>query len=248
MAWLLLPLLLSGAGCASTPGFQGLEVDAAYERGVTSFEEGEWQDAIAAFDYLLLTFPGHERSPEARMYMAQAHFNDEEYITAAAEFGRILTMYPSHGLAPEASLWVCRSYEQLSPVSQRDQSYTERAVDACRETINEFPGMNVAEEARTIQRRMIERLAEREYEEGYWYERRGFHDQAIIVYQDLVDFYPQTSWAPKGFLGLYRSYLAINWNTEAEQVRSRLLANYPDSPEAQELRDGGDARGADAGG
>jgi outer membrane protein assembly factor BamD len=247
-AWLLLALLAFGAGCASTPGFQGLDAEAIYERGVAAFEEEEWQDAIAAFDHLLITFPGHERSPEARMYMARAHFNDKEYITSAAEFGRILTMYPSHGLAPEASLWVCRSYEQLAPVSQRDQSYTERAVDACRETINEFPGMNVAEEARTIQRRMIERLAQREYEEGYWYERRGFHDQAIIVYQDLVDFYPQTSWAPKGFLGLYRSYRAINWNTEAEQARARLLANYPDSPEARELRDGGDARGADAGG
>ncbi len=247
-AGICLALSALGAGCASTPAFQGLDAEAVYQRGLAAYEAGDWKDAIAAFDHLLFTFPGHELSPEARIRMARAHFNEKEYITSAAEFSRFLTMYPSHGLAPEASLGVCRSYEQLAPVSQRDQAYTQRAVDACRETINEFPGMNIAEEARTIQRRMIERLAQREFEEGFWYERRGLHDQAIIVYQDLVDFYPQTSWAPRGFLGLYRSYRAINWNTEAEQIRARLLANYPDSPEARQLRDGGEARGPDAGG
>jgi outer membrane protein assembly factor BamD len=243
LAGILLALLALGAGCASTPSLDGLDADTIYQRAVEARDQGEWDEAIRAFDYFLLSFPGEERAAEARFNLAEAHFAKEEYITAAAEFARILTQHPSHGLVPQASLGVCRSYEQLAPVSQRDQSYTERAVDACRETINEFPGMTVAEEAREIQRTMIERLAQREYEEGHWYERRGLYDQAIIVYRDLVDFYPQTAWAPRGFLGLYRSYRAIEWNTEAEEVRGRLLANYPDSPEAQELRDGADARG-----
>lgn len=245
--WMLLVLLTMGAGCASTPGFYGLEADPLYERAVGFHEEEEWDDAIAAFDHFLFAFPGEARSPEARMYLARAHFGEEEFITSAAEFERFLREFPSHGLAPEASLGICRSYEQLSPTSQRDQSYTERAVDACRNTMNEFAGMNVAEEARTIQQAMIGRLAEREYEDAFWYERRGLYDSAILIYQDLVDFFPQTSWAPRGFLGLYRSYRAISWDTEAEQVRSRLLANYPDSPEADEVREGseGEAGGSE---
>jgi outer membrane protein assembly factor BamD len=243
----LLLLLAVGSGCASTPGFFGLEADPLFERGVAYFEDEEWNDAIAAFDHFLFSYPGEARSPEARMYLARAHFEKREFITAAAEFERFLQQFPSHGMAPEASLGICRSYERLSPTSQRDQSYTERAVDACRNTVNEFAGMNVAEEARTIQRAMVERLAQREYEDGFWYERRGLYDSAILVYQDLVDFFPQTTWAPKGFLGLYRSYRAISWDAEAEQVRSRLLANYPDSPEAAQVREGsaGDARGSE---
>jgi outer membrane assembly lipoprotein YfiO len=254
-------LLAIVTGCASAPPFIGLEADPLYERAVGHFDEAEWDEAIGAFDHFLFAYPGEPRTADARMYLARAHFEQEQFITSAAEYERFLQFYPSHGRAPEASLGICRSYEQLSPTSQRDQGYTERAVDACRNTVNEFPGMTVAEEAREIQREMIERLAQREYEDGFFYERRGAYDSAILVYQDLVDFFPQTSWAPKGFLGLYRSYRAINWDTEAEQVRSRLLANYPDSPEAEQVREadssesssanpgafsgGGDPRGSD---
>jgi outer membrane protein assembly factor BamD len=234
---LALPLL---AGCRSTPTFMVLEADPLLEYAEGRFEAEKWADAIQALDRFLFAYPGHERTPEARMLLARAHFAQEEFITSAAEFERILQRFPSHGLVPEASLGICQSFAALAPVSQRDQGYTQRAVDACRDTMNEFPGMNVAEQARDLQREMINRLAQREYEEGLFYERRGLFDSAIGIYQELVDFYPQTVWAPRGFLALYRSYLAINWQQEAEQAKSRLLSNYPDSPEAAELRGPGE--------
>jgi outer membrane protein assembly factor BamD len=234
-----------------------MDADALYGFAMERAEQGEWTDAIASLERFLFSYPGDPRQPEARMALGRAHFAKREFITSAAEFDRFLQRFPNHGLAPEASLERCRSYVELSPVSQRDQSYTERAVDACRETINEFPGLSVADSARTLQRQMIDRLAEREYQDGFFYERRGLYDSAIIVYQDLVDFFPQTSWAPRGLHGLYRSYRAIRWDTEAEQVRDRLLLNYPDSPEAALLRGqptptapagegGGDRRPAEA--
>ncbi len=238
-----LVLALVVAACSSTPAWVGLDATPLFERGMGYYEAEDWDRALDVLEHFLLTFPNDSRTAEARMMLARAHFEKREFISAAAEFERFMLRYPNHGRVAEASIGICRSYERLSPTSQRDQTYTQRAVDACRETVNEFPGLNVAEEAREIQGRMIERLAQREYEEGFWYERRSLFDQAIVVYQDLVDFYPQTSWAPRGYLGLYRSYRAIRWDAEAEQARARLLSNYPDSPEARELRGGQDARG-----
>lgn len=251
--FVLLFYLVLIAGCVSTPRFVGMEADPLFSLGVERYEARDWSDAIQAFEQFLFAFPTDPRTADARIFMARAHFQRDEFITSAAEFERFLQLHPSHGLAPEASLGICRSYERLSPIPQRDQTYTQLAVDACRNTMNEFAGMNVAEEARDIQRRMIERLAQREYEDAFFYERRGLYDSAILKYQDLVDFFPQTSWAPRGFLGLYRSYRAIRWDAEAEQVRARLLANYPDSPEARRLREesGGETasgRGPDSGG
>lgn len=218
-------------------------MDAAelFDYGVEQFEARDWDEAILAFDRLIIQHPGFARNDEARMYIARANFRKEQYILAAADFERFLQRYPNHGLAPEASLGICRSYVELAPVSQRDQTYTERAVDACRTTALEFAGMNVADEARELQNRMVNRLARREYEDGRFYQRRGFHDSAILIFQDLVDFYPQTDWAPRGYLALYHSYRAIGWDDEAEQARERLLANYPESEAARELRaDNGD--------
>ncbi|TVP55073.1 MAG: outer membrane protein assembly factor BamD [Gemmatimonadales bacterium] len=232
----LLVLLL--AGCGSGPAWAGMSGDALFEFGVAAYEDEEWDDAIGSFETLIFQNPSYERLPEARMYLARAHFGKEEFITAAAEFDRFLQRYPSDGLAPEASLGICRSYARLAPHPQRDQEYTQRAVDACRATRQEFEGMNVAEQARDIQNQMFDRLAESLFLQGRHYQRRNFHDSAILYFQDLVDFYPQTRWAAEGLAALFRSYTAIGWEDEAQRARQRLLDNYPESDAAQELVDG----------
>jgi outer membrane protein assembly factor BamD len=236
LAVLFLSLLALVPACASTPAWAGLDAEGLFGYGVEQFEERDWDEAIRAFDRLITQHPGFARNDEARMYLARAHFRKGQFIIAAADFERFLQRYPNHGLAPEASLGICRSYVELAPISQRDQTFTERAVEACRTTAIEFQGMNVADEARELQNRMVDRLARREYEDGRFYQRRGLHDSAILVFQDLVDYYPQTVWAPRGYLALYRSYRAIGWEEEAEQARARLLANYPESEAARELR------------
>lgn len=236
--WGILVVLLLSA-CSSTPPWAGLEAAPLFEFGAQAFEEGEYDDAIAALERYIASFPGAANVAEARMLLGRSHFAKREYITAAAEFERFLLRHPSHGLAPEASLGICRAYAEVSPHPQRDQEYTRRAIEACRNTANEFTGMNVAQEARALQAQMFEKLAQRLYEEGRFYQRRGFHDPAILYFRELIDFYPQTSWAPEGFLALYRSYREIGWEEEADEVRRRLLANYPDSDAARALVDGG---------
>jgi len=229
-------LVVVVSACRSAPPYQGLDADGVFEVGAQAFEEEDWDDARDALEHFLTTHAGHGRAAEARMLLARTYFERGDHLSAADEFQRFLQLHPSHGLAPEASLGICRSYVELAPHPQRDQQYTERARDACRNTRNEFEGMNVAEEAEELRARMTNRLAEREYQIGRFYQRRGAHDSAILIFQDLVDFFPESDWAPRGFLALYRSYRAIRWDEEAEEVRDRLLFLYPDSEAAQELR------------
>lgn len=230
-----LVVAVSLPACSSGPGWGELSGENLFAYAVEAYEDEDWGEAIEALEALVFRQPGYEGMAEARMYLARAHFQNGEFITSAAEFQRFLDRYPSHGLAPEASLGICRSYAELAPHPQRDQDYTEQAVITCRATSQEFAGFNVAEEAQGIQNEMFDRLAESLYLQGRHYQRRNFHDSAILYFQDLVDFYPQTSWAAEGFLALYRSYSAIGWEEEADRARRRLLDNYPDSEAAQGL-------------
>jgi outer membrane protein assembly factor BamD len=231
-------LLLVGSlsACRSAPPYEGLGGNELFDLGVEAFEEEDWDEAREVFERMTSRFPGHGRISEARMFLARSYFHGGEYISAAAEFERFLDLHPSHGLAPEASLGICRSYVRLAPHPQRDQEYTQRARDTCRQTAQEFAGMNVAQEAEEHRARMVERLAQRTYQDARFYQRRNAHDSAILIFQDLVDSYPETEWASFGFLGLYRSYRAIGWTEEAEEARDRLLLLHPDSEAAEELR------------
>jgi outer membrane protein assembly factor BamD len=241
---ILIITVLALAGCSSTPRYQGLDATALFALGEEAFQEGDWQEAIDAFERLVATAPGFDRTAEARMYTARAYFERKEYLSAAAEWDRFLERFPSHGMAPEASLGICRAYSELAPIAPRDQEYTRRARDACRQTALDFQGMNVAAEADSVRRLMVDRLAERTYLEGRFYQRRGLHNSAVLIFQDLVDFYPETTWAPEGFLALYRSYEAMGWDEEMDEVRRRLIFLYPESDAARELD--GRANGGDS--
>ncbi|MEX2529745.1 MAG: outer membrane protein assembly factor BamD [Gemmatimonadota bacterium] len=222
--------------CSSSPPYAGVSDDEIVEHGLAAYEAEDWDEVVESLGRVVLAVPNHPRGAEVRLALAEAYFEREEYLSAAAEFEMFLARYPSDGRAPNASIGICRSYAELSPHPQRDAEYTRRARDTCRNTVLDFQGTNIAEEAERIRVEMVEKLAQKEYEEGRFYERRDLYDSAILYYQDLVEQYPGTSWAPRGWAALYRTYQIIGWTEEAEEARSTLLSLYPNSPEAAELR------------
>ena len=57
----------------------------------------------------------------------------------------------------------------------------------------------------------------------------------------VVDLYPETEFAPRALLGLFRANEAIGYSDLASEARDQLLQDYPNSPEAEELNTAGDA-------
>jgi outer membrane protein assembly factor BamD len=236
----LLGILLGG--CASTSPYQGLNADQLFELGAQRFQDEEWGKAAEAFERLIFAEPAYSRVVEARMFMARAYYNRGDYITSVAEFTRILDRHPGHPLAPEASLGVCKSYAAQSPHVQRDQSATLYAWNSCVNTVSDFRNHPVAEEAAVLRDEMEAKLAEKIFLAGDFYFRRKLYHSGIIFFNDLLRQYPRSDWAARGLLRLYQSYAAMEWDIEAEEVKGRLLREFPDSDAAKEVgSDGGDS-------
>lgn len=240
-------ILLALGGCASVPAYLSMEGDQLWGAGTEAFEAEEWDEAIQMLERLLVQFPGYPESPQARIHVARAYAGRGEFATAVSEYERFLQVYRTHSLAPEASLGICEAYASLAPHPQRDQDYTGRAEEACGQTWLEFRGLNVAETADSIRVVMRNRLAEAGFQEAEFYQRFDMHNSAIMVFEEVVNTYPETEWAPRGLLGIYRSYVALGWEPEAEEASERLIANFPDSDSAGELRNEASPSGALAG-
>lgn len=236
---LLLGTLLGG--CASAPPYQGMNADQLFELGSQRFQDEDWGKAAEVFERLLYADPSYSQIVEARMYLARAYYNKGEYITAVSEFVRILDRHPGHALAAEASLGICKSYAAQSPHVQRDQTPTIHAWNSCENTVTDFRDHSVAAEARVIRDEMEAKLAEKVFLAGDFYFRRKYYHSGIIFFNDLLRQYPRSEWAAQALLRLFQSYAAMDWDTEAEEVRARLLREFPDSDAAREVRsDGGD--------
>lgn len=224
------------AACASTPPYQGMSGDELFALGAQKFEEGDWNKAVDVFERLVFADPTYSRMVEARMYLARAYYNKGEYITAVAEFTRIVDRHPGDPLAPDASLGVCKSFVAQSPDVQRDQTYTVQAWNACENTVSDFAGSPVAAEAATLRDQMESKLAHKIFIGGDFYYKRKFYHSGIIYFNDLLDKYPTNRWAAEALLRLYQSYAALDWDTEAEEAKQRLLRDFPDSDAAAEIR------------
>jgi outer membrane protein assembly factor BamD len=238
----LLAVALLG-GCASSSEYQGLPVDELFAAGAREFEAGEWDKSIEVFERLLFADPTYPRTVEARLYLARAYYNKGEYITAVSEFTRIVDRNPGHALAPEASLGICQSFVAQSPNVQRDQTFTVQAWNACQNTVTDFRGTDVAVEAEVLRNQMEVKLAEKIFIAGDFYYRRKLYHSGIIYFNDLLAQYPRSDWAARALLRLYQSYSALDWDTEAEEVRQRLLREFPDSEASKTVGGAGGGAG-----
>jgi len=239
-------------GCTSASPYQGLSADDLYERGARAYEAEDWDEAVRVFERFISADPTHERMVEARMYLSRSYYNREDYLTAVSEFTRVLDRHPGSALAPEASLGICKSFAQLSPHIQRDQAYTAQALIACENVVQDFGGFEVSIEGEALRDQMREKLAEKILVAGQFYFRRKMYDSGIIYFNDLLTRFPETETAAQALLRLYQSYVAINWDTEAEDAKTRLLRDFPDSDAAAEVvaiggGGEGDSSGSDGG-
>lgn len=247
-AGLALALLAITVACASTDRFIGMDGDELWTEAERAYESENWSEAIEIFDLHLSVFPGHLRNPDVRILRARAHMERGEYLSAAADFERFIQLYPGHGMVPDAAIGICRAYYRASLHPQRDQTNTRRARDACAETALDFQGLSIAEEADSLRREMHDRLAQRRYEEGRFYQRRSLYNSAILIFESVVSEFDDTDWGPRALVGLYRSYRSLGWDDEAEEALEQLMDDHPDSEVTRRLLDelGRPAPGTDA--
>jgi outer membrane protein assembly factor BamD len=243
-SWILLGALLS-AGCGSRgPVLEGLDGDALYAFGASEMERRRWESAASAFERLVFNFPNHARMQEARFRIGETYQARREWLTAAMEFNRLAADYPAGPWADDARFEVCRSYYQLSPKPQLDQEYTRLAAEHCQSLLAYYPDSEFVPQASEIIDVMIHRLAEKEYLVGDEYFRRRAFDSAIIYFDGLVRQYPATDWAPRALLRLVQIYERLGYDPELRSTKERLLQQYPQSPEAQQVARGGTAAAA----
>lgn len=231
--------LMSGvalmSACASTPAFQGWTPEQLMQYGEQAMADGEWGDAQDAFERLVTTFPAYEGAVKARHNLAQAFFADEEYLSAVSEFTRIVQVYPDDAQTPAAWMGLCRSYSALAPHPQRDQQYTVQARTTCQNVANDFRGTPVGDSALVESTTMNRRLAEKAYAEGRFYFQRDVLESAELVFLDLIERFPQTPSAAQAVARLVDIYTEWGWDDQLEEQRTRLLEQYPDSPEARAM-------------
>ncbi len=230
--------ILSALSCGGGLPFPGLSVEEVYNLGVGAMEEENWKDATRAFEEVLLS-TGFDRMPEAGLQLAEAHMGGRRFIAARTEFQRVIDRWPADTTAVHAALGVCRSLKELSPIPQRDQTFTRQAQLTCGQVAAQFAGTVIGLRASELSNEMLDRLAERDYNTGSHYLKRGLIDSALLYYEEVVEAFPDSEWAPWALYRMIEAFEMIGYVRDSEATQELLLGSYPESEPAQMLENGG---------
>lgn len=228
--------LLSFAGCAGKQiNPATLPADELYRQAMGYHEAGNLGRALPLMESFVQLHFADPRTPDLRMTLAQTYERRRQWITAAAHYQRLVEDYPTSEHSLAARFGICNAYYQLSPRPELDQEYTYSGIAHCESVATNFPDTEEGAQAAEYLQELRDKLAEKVYDAGRFYVRRQALDAAVVYFREVVDNFPQTRFAPMALESLVETYDRLGYVEEAEAQRERLLRDYPDSPEAQEL-------------
>ncbi|HEX6927461.1 MAG TPA: outer membrane protein assembly factor BamD [Longimicrobiaceae bacterium] len=230
----LLAFLLAGcAGNQINPA--QLTADELYTQAMGFYEAGNLGRALPLMESFVQLHFGDPRAPDVRLELGKAYERRRQYITAASHYQRLVEDYPTSPHALTARFGICHAYYRLSPPPQLDQNYTYSGIAHCESVATNYPNTEEAQKAAEYLEEMRNKLAQKLYDNGTFYMRRRAYDAAEVYLQRVVENFPQTPFAPKAIASLIETYERMGYVEAAEEQREKLLSEYPESPEAQEL-------------
>jgi len=225
------------SACGGSLPFPGLTAEEVYALGLQAMEEEEWEAAAESFEFVGFS-SGFNHVSEARLLLAEARYAQERYIESRSEYQRVIDRWPADTVAVRAAFGVCRSLASLSPITQRDQSFTRQARLSCRQVAADYAGTVIGLEAARLSEAMTIKLAEQDYDTGLHYLKRGLFDSALLYFEDVATEFSETEWAPWALFQMVEAFGKIGYQRDVETTRELLLEAYPESEPARLLADG----------
>lgn len=220
--------LLLLAACASIPEPDSRDADALYRAALQAYERRDDQLAQKWLEVLRTQHPASQHADDALFLLAELRFRRGEYVMAAFLYQQVRQAYPNSPYARQALYKTGLAYEELSPPYDRDQDYTDKALQALREFRQLYPGDSLMSDVEWRIRRLRNKLAQREYSIAQLYRKLASPESALIYYDALLQQYGDTEMAELGYVGKIETLLELKRWQEAQQLIELYRRLFPD--------------------
>jgi outer membrane protein assembly factor BamD len=228
-----LVLTVAGAGflggCGSSHEAAPPSVEERFAQAKKMFDKGDYLDAVNEFTVITLQNQGSTFAADAQYYLGECRFMRGEYLLAVFEYSTLKRNMPASTRVPDAQYKTGLSYYYLAPKSSLDQQYTKKAIDELQSFVEYYPANEHAADANAKIRELTNRLAKKEYETARLYTTMEYYKSAIYYYDDVIEKYHDTDYAPLAYLGKVEVLISRNKYQEASVEINRFIERFPSS-------------------
>ncbi|MFZ0836714.1 MAG: outer membrane protein assembly factor BamD [Xanthobacteraceae bacterium] len=201
-------------------------------------EKKDYKEAAKKFEEVDRQHPYSDWARKSLIMSAFAYYEARQYDDCIASAKRYISLHPGSAEAPYAQYLIGASYFDQIPDVSRDQSRTEKAIQALDELNRKYPSSEYASDARKKIEMARDQLAAKEMETGRYLMRQKDFIGAINRFKVVVTQYQTTRHVEEALLRLTECYMTLGIVQEAQTAAAVLGHNFPDSKwykEAYEL-------------
>lgn len=136
-------------------------------------------------------------APKAQYKLGLVLKSLTRYYEAEEAFNKVISNYPESEWVGPAKFQIASCRAAVSRGSAYDQGATEEAKQKFEEFVKEHPEAVLSSEAESNINALREKEAESSYNVARFYEKQMAFGAARVYYQDVLNNYPQSSWAQK---------------------------------------------------
>jgi outer membrane protein assembly factor BamD len=188
---LIFLLLLGGlAGCACLTGSKQVEsAEELAEKGMESFEDEDYSDALKAFNTLKERYPYSRYAILAELKVADAHFHRKEYPEAIDAYEDFVQLHPKNEAIPYVKYQIGICYYEQKLSKDRDQTPTRLAILSFERLLKEHADSAYAREATKKINDCRKLLAEHELYVGRFYYKAKHYRAALGRFEGILTDY-----------------------------------------------------------
>ena len=204
--------------------------DKLYNEGLYLMNEKKDDKAAAKkFEEVDREHPYSDWARKSLLMSAYASYSAGDYDGCIGAATRYVTLHPGSPDAAYAQYLIAASHFDQIPDISRDQSRTEKAMNALQEVIRKYPTSEYAVKAKAKLQAARDQLAGKEMEIGRYYMGKHDYIAAINRFKTVVTRYQTTREVEEALERLTEAYMALGIVGEAQTAAAVLGHNFPDS-------------------
>ncbi|PPR17081.1 MAG: Outer membrane protein assembly factor BamD [Alphaproteobacteria bacterium MarineAlpha9_Bin3] len=235
LKFLLFILLFLTISCSSNTAKKKEEkaaersVEEIYNSAMDYIDDNKFITAHGEFLEVERLHPYSIWATRSQIMTAYVNYKLDKYDDSVTGAKRYIELHPGASDIDYAFYLIALNYYEQINDYRRDQSYTEKALEAFNNLIRRFPNSDYAKDARLKLDLVNDHLAAKEMDVGRTYQNLDNYISAINRFKTVVDLYSKTSHVPEALARLTEMYYKIGLYEEAKVYASVLGYNYPEN-------------------
>ncbi len=186
------------------------------------YDEGECDKAFPLFDELLKLYKGTTQAEEVYYYYSSTHYCRGEYLNSAYHFKTFGKTFEKSAHLEEGAYMVAMSYYQISPESNLDQSYTQKAIDEFKFFMTKYPNSDRVDICKNHIAELENKLELKSIDISRQYYQIGKYKAAIRSFNLNLQNYTETVYKEEIKYKLVLSHYRLAMNSIASKKKQRL--------------------------